>query len=127
VLLLESPSLAEATEQELAAKKTALLEPGSLRENPSVICLFEGQYGAVRAISAHPRLNLFALGGDSGKLSTFIDRLSPNLGSQFKDRFVLKTFGRNNRRWKIANDSDEDFYDSFFSFWKYYRYISYFL
>jgi hypothetical protein len=68
VLLLESPSLAEATEQEVAAKKTILLEPGSLRENPRVFCLFEGQYGAIRAISAHPKLNLFALGGDSGKL-----------------------------------------------------------
>lgn len=80
VLLLQSPSLAEASEQEIAEKNASPIEPGSPRENPTAILLFEGQYGAIRALSTHPKLNLFALGGDSGKLSIVYFRVSTNMG-----------------------------------------------
>lgn len=65
VLLLQSPSLLHASEEDIV-KNVAPIEPGSPREAPNVFLLFEGQYGSIRALSTHPSLNLFALGGDSG-------------------------------------------------------------
>lgn len=66
--MLQSPSLSLAAEKEVTEIKAAPIEPGSPRESPKVVSLFEGQYGPIRAISTHPTLNLFALGGDSGKI-----------------------------------------------------------
>ena len=66
-MLLQSPSISDSFDHE-AKNIVSKIEPGCPRENPNVIQLFEGQYGPIRALSTHPTLNIFALGGDSGKI-----------------------------------------------------------